>query len=125
MVVGFYSARQTVKAAYINICPILPVILYGYFADDSLTVDNVTKVMELVLDKRIMLIWKELKVPESLVQMRAGNVSTTNEKRGVYVELYLNYHPEPSWVNIAGALYGYQDMAAAAEAKKFYHKNGR
>ena len=92
------------------------------FADDSLTVDNVTKVMELLSyegDKLFVL--NELGVTESMVQMITRNVSMSR----VYVELYLNCHPKPSWKNIAGVLYENEIMAAAAEAKTFYHKNGR
>ena len=100
------------------------------FADDSLTVDNVTKVMEMVTADRIMEVWEELCVPESLVKMITGNLSTTKEKTRACVDLYLNCSPydtdKPSWKAIASALHLCGEVAAAREAKPFYSiKNGK
>ena len=96
------------------------------FADDSLTVDNVTKVMEMVTADRIMEVWEELGVPESLVKMITGNLSTTRKKTRAWVDLYLNCSPyKPSWKDIISALYKYREMAAAREAKPFHHQNGK
>ena len=98
------------------------------FADDSLTVDNVTKVMEMVTADRIMDVWEELCVPESLVEMITGNLSTTKEKTRACVDLYLNcspYDPDPSWKAIASALHLCGEMSAAREAKPFHHQNGK
>ena len=96
------------------------------FADDSLTVDNVTKVMEMVTTDRIMKVWERLDVPESLVKMITRNLSTTKEKTRACVDLYLNCSPyKPSWIKITSALYGCDEMAAAREAKTFYHQNGK
>ena len=96
------------------------------FADDSLTVDYVTKVMEMVTADRIMSVWERLRVPESMVKMITGNLSTTKEKTRARVDLYLNCSPyEPSWESIVSVLYGYNEMAAAREAKTFYHQNGK
>ena len=95
------------------------------FADDSLTVDNVTKVMEMVTADRIMEVWGRLDVPESLVKMITGNLSTTKEKARACVDLYLNCSPdEPSWKDITLALYDRGEVAAAREAKPFHHQNG-
>ena len=96
------------------------------FADDSLTVDNVTKVMEMVTADRIMEVWGELVVTESLVKIITGNLSTTKEKTQACVDLYLNCSPyEPSWESIVSVLYKCGEMAAAREAKTFYHQNGK
>ena len=93
--------------------------------DDSLTVDNVTKVMELVTADRIIKVWEWLRVPESLVKMITGNLSTTKEKTRACVDLYLNCRPyKPSWERIVSALYERGEMAAAREAKPFHHQNG-
>ena len=95
------------------------------FADDSLTVDNVTKVMEMVTADRIMEVWRRLGVLESLVKMITGNLSTTKEKTRACVDLYLNCSPyEPSWKDIASALYERGELAAAKEAKSFLQQNG-
>ena len=95
------------------------------FADVSLTVDNVTKVMEMVTADMIMEVWGWLGVPESLVKMITGNLSTTKEKTQACVDLYLNCYPESSWKAIASALYLHGEMAAAREAKSFHHQNGK
>ena len=93
------------------------------FADDSLTVDNVTKVMEMGNADKILEMWKEL--GESLVKMITGNLSTTKEKTRACVDLYLNCYPrDPSWEDIASRLYDRGEVAAAKEAKSFLQQNG-
>ena len=94
------------------------------FADDSLTVDNVTKVMEMVTADRIMKVWDWLDVPESLVKMITRNLSTTKEKTRACVDLYLNCSPEPTWEDITLGLYQCGELAAAKEAKSFLQQNG-
>ena len=95
------------------------------FADDSLTVDNVTKVMEMGNADKILEMWKES--GESLVKMVTRNLSTTKEKIRACVDLYLNCCPDdiqPSWEDIASGLYDRGEMAAAREAKSFLQQNG-
>ena len=95
-------------------------------ADDSLTVDNVTKVMEMGNADNILEMWKEL-LDESLVKMITGNLSTTKEKIRACVDLYINCCPDdihPSWEGITSALYEHGEMAAAREAKSFLQQNG-
>ena len=106
-------------------CHILSWWTFILFTDVSLTVDNVTKVMEMVPANRIMKMWKKLGVPESLVKMTTKNLSTINEKTRACVDLYLNCCPrDPSWKRITQALYYCEEKAAAREAKPFYHQNG-
>ena len=90
------------------------------FTDASLTVDNVSKVMELVSSAdKIMEVWKAgLDVPETMI-------SGTKEETRARVDLYLNYHPDvASWMEITGALYNCDEMTAARAAKLFYPQNG-
>ena len=95
-------------------------------ADASLTVDNVTKMMEMVTADRIMKAWETLGVPESLVKMISENLSTTKEKTRACVDLYLNCYPHmTSWKVIISGLYDCEEMAAAREAKSFYYQNGK
>ena len=95
------------------------------FVVDSLTVDNVTNVMEMVTADKINEVWERVYVLESLVKMKTRNLSTTKEKTRACVDLYLNCSPyEPSWKDIASALYECDEMTAAREAKTFYHKSG-
>ena len=95
------------------------------FADASLTVDNVTKVMEMVTADGVMKVWGGLCFSESLVKMICGKLSTTKEKMRACVDLYVNCYPDPSWVGIIGELYYHEELAAAREAKPLYHQNGK
>ena len=95
------------------------------FTDDSLTVDNVTKVMEMGNTDKILEMWKES--DGSLVKMIPGNLSTTKEKIRACVDLYLNScrdDIQPSWKDIASGLYERGEMAAAKGAKSFLQQNG-
>ena len=77
---------------------------FNLFADDSLTVDNVTKVMEMVTADWIKEVWQRLDVPESLVKMITRKLSL-KEKTRACVDLYLNCYPYgPSWNAITSAL---------------------
>lgn len=98
---------------------------FNPFAVISLTVDNVTKVMELVAADKIMLIWERLNIPESLVKYVTKTFSTMKEQIRACVDLYVNCFPdEPSWITIASGLYSCDEMVAAREAKPFYYHNG-
>ena len=90
------------------------------FTDASLTVDNVSKVMELVSSAdKIMKVLKVLGVPKTMIS------TTTKEETRACVDLYLNCHPdEASWMKITEALYDYDEMTAARAAKLFYPQNG-
>lgn len=93
--------------------------------DASLNVDNLTKVMDMVTAERKVKVWEGLGVPETLVKMISGNLSTAKEKTRACVTLYLNCYPMVhSWVDIIGVLYCCSEMAAAREAKPFYYQNG-
>ena len=96
------------------------------FADVSLTVNNVAKVMDMVQADRMIDVWRCLGVSESLAKMINRNHLTPEEKTRACVDVYLNYYPhdEPSWSGITSALYSCEQMAAAKEAKAFCHENG-
>ena len=97
------------------------------FADKSLTVDSVTKVMEMVPADRLAEAWEQLGVPKVLVEIMSEKFSTTKDKTRACVDLYLcNPDREPSWGDISCALYKYGEMAAAREAKSFldHDQNG-
>ena len=95
------------------------------FTDASLTVENLIKVMELVSADRFMDVWRRLHVPESVVTMISGHLSTTKEKTPLLVDNYLNCHPDvASWERITRALYDCHEMTAARQAKVFCPQNG-
>ena len=90
------------------------------FTDASLTVDNVSKVMELVSSAdKIMEVWERLGVPETMISGK------TKEETRACVDLVLNCRPrEASWMEITEALYDGDEMTAARAAKLFYPQNG-
>ena len=90
-----------------------------------MTVDSLGRVMELVTADNIVGVWEMLGVPEELVEMISEKHSTPKEKTRACVDLYLNCHPNASWNEIITGLYMPGEMAAAREAKPFYHQNGR
>ena len=95
-------------------------------ADASLTVDSVAKVMEMVPADRVVKVWGWLDVPNSLVERICRNLSTPKEKTRACVDLYFDCSPyKPSWRGITETLYRYEELAAAREAKPFYHQNGK
>ena len=90
------------------------------FTDASLTVDNVSKVMELVSSAdKIMVVWMVLGVPETMIS------GATREETRACVDHYLNCRPDvASWMEITGALYDHNEMTAARAAKLLYPQNG-
>ena len=82
--------------------------------------------MEMVPADRMMKVWGLLNVPESLVEKISRKFSTTKEKARGCVDLYLICYPNDglSWWDITEALYICGEMAAAREAKSFYHQYG-
>ena len=103
-------------------------ILFFICIDDSLTVDNVTEVMEMITDDNFKEVWGCLRVPVSLVEMITRNLSTKKQKTQACVVFYLNYSPYMytiSWRDIAETLYSFDEMVAAREARTFLHKKGR
>ena len=114
-----------VCTTYTAICVVIFIVGIIFSPDATLTVDNVTTVMELVTADRMMEVWGRLGVHKSLVEMATRNLLTPKKKTRACVDLYLNCHPNTSWKNIATGLYRCEEMAAAKEAKTFYHQNGK
>ena len=79
--------------------------------------------MDLVSADRFMEVWRELNVPESVVTMISGHLSTTKEKTRACVDHYVNCHPNvASWEKITRVLYDCHEMIAARRSK--VHQNG-
>ena len=95
------------------------------FAEESLTVDNVTKVMETVTAGGFLKVWKDLNFSKSLVNMVTGNLSTFKERTQACVDIFLNCEPRASWQRITTSLFDCKEIAAARKARIFCHKNGK
>ena len=102
------------------------------FADSTLTVENLLRVMKKVTsedeEKRRELwervLWWDCDVPESYLDEVESKYTTAREKTNDLVDVYVNSHPQPSWEELVKGLYCSSEMAAAKEVKSFLQKNG-
>ena len=113
------------------------------FLDPTLTVSNVTDVMEKVtVDKRRQLWEWVLGERDSLSLRRRGiapilssglkgmmnNIfyghSSEKEKLHACIDVYVNCHPESSWEHLTSLLYFKDEMAAMDQARPFLPPRG-
>ena len=106
------------------------------FADSTLTVDSLLRVIEKVAsdEEKRRKMWKEVLWwedcdynvydPCSYLDAIESKYTTAREKTNVLADVYINSHPEPSLKQLAKKLYTCGEMAAAKEAKSFLQKNG-
>ena len=102
------------------------------FPDATLTVDNVTEVMDLVSADKVLEVWRWMGVYEPTVKMISEHLSTAKEKTRACVEHYLKFYhgryPKyryPCWRAIADALFTCGEMTAAKRVKLFWNQNGK
>ena len=102
------------------------------FAESTLTVDNLLRVMKKVTsdEEKRMKVWREVLWweeydydPKSYLDEVESKYTTTREKTSDIADVYVNSYPEPSWERLVGDLYYCGEMAAAKEAKSFLQKN--
>ena len=88
------------------------------FPDPTLTVDDVTKVMDKIEGDKweVML---ELGVPVSLLEEIKRRYSTDSEKSRACADYYVHVHPDASWRDLTEALYAVEEFTAARESKSF------
>ena len=101
------------------------------FADSTLTIDNLLRVIEKVTpdeEKRwelweMVLEWDDC-VPYSYLDEVDSKYTTTREKTSDLADVYVNSHPESSWEHLVKTLKQNGEQAAAEEAESFLHQNG-
>ena len=104
------------------------------FADSTLTVDNLLRVMKKVTsdEGKRREVWKEVLWWEDYdndydpcfyLDEVESKYTAAREKTNVLADVYVNSYPEPSWEQLAKKLYTCDEMAAAKEAKSFLQKN--
>ena len=98
------------------------------FADSTLTVENLIKVMDKVTldERRRMEIWGDVlhwhgRTPHSYLD---EVYSSDKEKTPALADVYVNIRPESSWQGLAQTLYRQGEMAAAKVAKSIFQHNG-
>ena len=96
-------------------------------ADPTLTVENVTGVMECVSVDRKMKVWSEpCLIPSEQLEEIYQKYSTEEQRVHACVDYYVN-HPiiHSSWADFCQRLYLMKEIAAARKAKDFIQPTGR
>ena len=133
MVLSYYMHLYIIEAEK---CTFIQCMCYGKsyqltFADSTLTVDNLLRVMKKVTsdEGNRMKVWERVLEWENYnpcyyLDEVESKYTTAREKTNVLADVYINSHPKPSWEYVVGELYCCYEMAAAKEAKTFLQKNG-
>ena len=89
--------------------------------DPTLTVDNVSHIMEKVEPNVKIQVWDDA----SWVTVRGGRVRPTMPlKEDERADLYVNCHPHSSWEHFAGSLYLHHQMIAVEEVRSYLPPRG-
>ena len=89
--------------------------------DPTLTVDNVSHVMEKVKGELRPQIWEDLS-PTIGNMIKAEKYSS--EKDPTYADLYANCKSNSSWEDLARRLYRHQQVAAVEEVRSYLPPRG-
>ena len=102
----------------------IPVMLSTLFPPDpTLTVDNVSCVMEKVKGELRPQIWGYL---SSAIERVIQGEGYSNEKDPTYyADLYANCKPNSSWEDLAGSLYRHHQVAAVEEVRSYLPPRGK
>ena len=87
-------------------------------ADPTLTVDDVTKVINKI-EKNKLKVMKWIDVPESLLEEVERRYSTDSEKSHAYAYYYVHIHPDASWEHLTTKLWSEKKLSAAKDSKSF------
>ena len=100
------------------------------FADPTLTVDNLVRVMEKVTSDKRRKVWEKVlewghdDPPHSYLDEVYTKYTTDKEKAHALADVYINIRPESSWQHLVEILYDESELATAKEAKLFLQQNG-
>ena len=97
-----------------------------FLPDPTLTVDNVSRVMEKIKPKEKQPLLKEMLVLDSIFDkiQSSGKYPTASEMEAAAVDIYVNCHPSPSWERLARALYHRHQVAAVDEVRSYLSPRG-
>ena len=92
--------------------------------DPTLTVDNISHIMEKVEPTMKMQIWEDLLDVRTLRQINAGykNISFKEEE---CANIYVRCCYSASWEGFAGSLYRHHQMAAVKEVRLYLPPKGK
>ena len=83
--------------------------------DPTLTVDNISRVMEKVEPKVKMQVWKD--ACDTLMEEEKMEELCMSGKEDECADLYVNYNPYSSWEYLARSLYRHHQVAAVEEVR--------
>ena len=93
--------------------------------EPTLTVENVTGVMESVAVERRKEVWsKYAVVPGPRLEEIYQNYSTEEQRIHACADFYVNCHPSSSWTHLCQGLYKHNEMTAVRKAKTFIPQTG-
>ena len=91
--------------------------------DPTLTVDNVSHIMENVEPKVKLQVWKDACGSE-MEEDKMEEVYMSG-KEGECADLYINYNPYSSWERLAGSLYHHHQLAVVEEVRSYLPPRGQ
>ena len=90
--------------------------------DPTLTVDNVSHIMEKVEPKVKMQVWEDAcAAPMEKDKMKEVYMSGKDDE---CADLYINYNPNSSWEFLASSLYHHHQVAAVEEVRSYLPPRG-
>ena len=93
--------------------------------DSTLTVDNVSRIMEKVEPKERQPLLKEMVANFIFDEIQSsGKYPTASEVEAAAVDIYVNCHPHGSWVHLAWSLYRHHQVAAVEEVRSYLPPRG-
>ena len=93
--------------------------------DPTLTVDNVSHIMEKVEPKERQQVLKEMIVDFAFNSIQSSEKYFTDlEKEAAAVDIYVNCHPTASWEHHAMSLYHHHQVAAVEEVRSYLPPRG-
>ena len=93
--------------------------------DPTLTVDNVSHIMEKMEPKERQQVLKEIFLSTIFYEIQfSGKYSTALEVEAAAVDIYVNCSPGVSWEHLAGSLYRHHQVAAVEEVRSYLPPRG-
>ena len=92
-----------------------------FHPESTLTVENVVGVMEKVVVERRKEVWSLGGIVQEIYQ----KYSTEEQRIHACADIYVNCHPDSSWIDLCEGLYGENEMTAAKKAKTFIPQTGK
>ena len=108
-----------------SVISILVILSTLFPPDPTLTVDNVSRVMEKAKPKEREPLLKEMIMDVIFDDIQSsGKYPTALEMETAAVDIYVNYHPWASWENLARLLYRHHQVAAVEEVRSYLPPRG-